>query len=1008
MTEAGPSSPSRTYSSLSAATTTSNPTSLSRHTQIRFPVDESRSSLADDSRDANFIGLGPPPIVRRSTVAQAKNSLTSDRRGDDVRRRVRSADTVALGGHPFLADHGRLSSKHSRRIHSRKSPRRDVANVFSDGPSELSLSSAFSDEYDLSREDPRIIEDVQRAIRLKTRREARLKAARMSSIQGDTQLRSDRSTFPAHSSPVRSHLQMAPSLAHVEDVSNDTEVDFSPSIGTMPLHPVPSSSNGGATLDWTGSTSEDEKAEKRWPLHLPKRKHKDRSSLPSSRNVVEKQDTIYADKLARIRSSVQGHTLRKAEITSDQLQRRYHMLLSHQPSINLLQVAHWYKEQEPVVKASLDKAEPLTWLKHLENHGHRSARSPWLISALTVEEFAKTHSSHPTMATIPEDAIPDSSPNTRLYPETISPSSGSLSWNTSPQFLEPSLTRRRSYDAQVSFEPHLESGKESVGEESRPSSEGFAKYWRHSLPVGTESAPSSIYSGILNRDAGSSSKSGHHHHHHHLRNLARRLRRRAYDSEDGLSSSRNSLSEHERSFSEDGIVKTPGKKARSQPASMRAKSPETNTDDDRVVSEPELRRRQSSENILTATAESFKQDGGGAGDGTPRPDMSVGPTGAPPIPPLRRPVPRRRHRTSLPSRRVPSPPESLQPDVDEEEERAEYERKLQILDDTTAQNHRIRNLLQQVGASIRDYDGVQSSITDALGISYPKIPADVLEAFSHDPSAVTSTTRYTSGWRAVEDIHERVCRQRETLGAFAMTMLSQPEDANTSPQNVFHDPIASLKESLMDLERHQQRIATQADNVAETLARVKEVHRTVKKDYNDTLAHTSLIYPELSQIVALEESYRNHYQQFWDLGLDALTLLLDTVTPFWRNYGKVIGEDIQDFLIIPWYRNEFTGEAKRYPVTQFPRRSLRHWLGLSCLSLLSLCTTVLQLRAAVELTLNWDLPWITHTGLWWIVFPIYSISLLIQWCAVLVELCIVFAQLGVGVWWLGWAVNILT
>lgn len=174
-----------------------------------------------------------------------------------------------------------------------------------------------------------------------------------------------------------------------------------------------------------------------------------------------------------------------------------------------------------------------------------------------------------------------------------------------------------------------------------------------------------------------------------------------------------------------------------------------------------------------------------------------------------------------------------------------------ILDDTTAQNHRIRNLLQQVGASIRDYDGVQSSITDALGISYPKIPADVLEAFSHDPSAVTSTTRYTSGWRAVEDIHERVCRQRETLGAFAMTMLSQPEDANTSPQNVFHDPIASLKESLMDLERHQQRIATQADNVAETLARVKEVHRTVKKDYNDTLAHTSLIYPEV-HIASLE------------------------------------------------------------------------------------------------------------------------------------------------------------
>lgn len=62
----------------------------------------------------------------------------------------------------------------------------------------------------------------------------------------------------------------------------------------MPLHPVPLSSNGGATLDWTGSGSEDDRSEKRWSLHRTRRKHKDRFSMPSGRSVVEKQDSLYA------------------------------------------------------------------------------------------------------------------------------------------------------------------------------------------------------------------------------------------------------------------------------------------------------------------------------------------------------------------------------------------------------------------------------------------------------------------------------------------------------------------------------------------------------------------------------------------------------------------------------------------------------------------------------------------------------------------------------------------
>ena len=30
--------------------------------------------------------------------------------------------------------------------------------------------------------------------------------------------------------------------------------------------------------------------------------------------------------------------------------------------------------------------------------------------------------------------------------------------------------------------------------------------------------------------------------------------------------------------------------------------------------------------------------------------------------------------------------------------------------------------------------------------------------------------------------------------------------------------------------------------------------------------------------------------------------------------SKIIGINVQDFLTIPWYRNEFTGELERYPI----------------------------------------------------------------------------------------------
>ena len=142
--------------------------------------------------------------------------------------------------------------------------------------------------------------------------------------------------------------------------------------------------------------------------------------------------------------------------------------------------------------------------------------------------------------------------------------------------------------------------------------------------------------------------------------------------------------------------------------------------------------------------------------------------------------------------------------------------------------------------------------------------------------------------------------------------------------------------------------------------------------------------------------------------MDALTFFLDTVTPFWRTYGKVIGDDLQEFLIIPLYRNEFTGEAKRYPIRHVPRRSLRHWVGLMLLFYTSIGVSILQARTAITSTINFWLPYIEYDGLRWLIRPFFWIGIVIQWGAVITEIIMVLTQLYVLFWWLGWSVKLFT
>ena len=320
---------------------------------------------------------------------------------------------------------------------------------------------------------------------------------------------------------------------------------------------------------------------------------------------------------------------------------------------------------------------------------------------------------------------------------------------------------------------------------------------------------------------------------------------------------------------------------------------------------------------------------------------------------------------------------------------------------------------------MKEYDAIQNVAFHILDIDQPCMPRDVLEAFGHDPSAVTGSTRRLRGWHAVEDISQRLARQRNVLRTFRSLLAENVPTRGC----LLDESIENLLQALEYLEGCKEAIALRAVSVLNLLNSVQEVHVDVKENYKLTISRASVVYPEvggmfipilaancgqLSHIVALEESYKDQYQHFWELGMDALTLLLDTVTPFWRTYGKTIGEDVRDFLIIPLYRNEFTGETKRYPIKELPRRSFRHWLGLILFFFLSIAINILQVRAAISSSRHFRLRLIPYDGIRWTALPFFWIGIFIQWLAVIFEFAIVFMQAGVITWWSGWSVKILS
>jgi hypothetical protein len=336
--------------------------------------------------------------------------------------------------------------------------------------------------------DPRILQDVQRALKLKARREARTQA-KMPAAKPEMTTSNLSSIHASLNQPVP---MISPSSSP-RKTSLSSEVDFSPLTGASTVHPVPASLDNGMTLDWSGFADTD-KSEKRWKLSTTKRREKEQ--VPHLSLVVDQQEKTYSgrtykylicssdvlmstqDKITRIKTGASPQTLRKAEITRNQLGRRYNLvyglLFVGSSPLNTAKVARWYGSLEPVVRSSLEKVEPFTWLKHLDKRNTRPPdRSPRHLSALIMEKYVRAQLCHDPMNTIPEGfAVRNSTPDISISPSLVNAQLFSTSSRNSSQYsADPSSAIQHSSEGRISFEPLVETTRNSLELESLRSGE---------------------------------------------------------------------------------------------------------------------------------------------------------------------------------------------------------------------------------------------------------------------------------------------------------------------------------------------------------------------------------------------------------------------------------------------------------------------------------------------------------------------------------------------------------
>jgi len=257
----------------------------------------------------------------------------------------------------------------------------------------------------------------------------------------------------------------------------------------------------------------------------------------------------------------------------------------------------------------------------------------------------------------------------------------------------------------------------------------------------------------------------------------------------------------------------------------------------------------------------------------------------------------------------------------------------------------------------------------SLGVSHRGLPRDLLDAFGHDPAAVTGATRRYQGWRAVDDIHRRLIRQRDVFRMF----ISHHNLNMPVPESVVDDPIASLVCFLSELEAHSHVIAKQATEAAETLKSVQRIHANVKADYKSTLSHTSVVYPEV-------------WFFSFQCGRFLITLISSRISLLWRRVTKISTNSSGNLVWIPlrscWILSlRFGGHMENPLVKTSGIFSLYHCIATS--SQAKLENTQFEGFQVARSVTGWDLPYFS-LHLW----PSVSCKSVQQFLRLLITSCL--------------------
>lgn len=166
--------------------------------------------------------------------------------------------------------------------------------------------------------DPNILADLQKALRHKPRVEEHFKAS-LSNSRTSSPFQG--SSSPSRVSPVPFQIKKSvPSPPQTFRSIRDKElVDFSPSVGRTPKHPVPTSVDDGLTLDWSGTVSEDDRRDRKWSMPL-RRSSREKYPHISNKVLIQKQEALYAGKY--IIKFLKGYILLKLQRSSQESRTR--------------------------------------------------------------------------------------------------------------------------------------------------------------------------------------------------------------------------------------------------------------------------------------------------------------------------------------------------------------------------------------------------------------------------------------------------------------------------------------------------------------------------------------------------------------------------------------------------------------------------------------------------------------------------------------------------------------